>query len=243
MEQDNNSINEYLKKLRTSSPLILSQKQLAKKLGISSSLLSQVETGSVSVTDKTLKKYSDFFSIPLKNLKSIRDTGSLPSENIDDSNIVDLNQFISEKLKFVNVPYFESISAGIEADLVDESPVTYVPIFLPKNIFSSKKNIVAIKINGDSMNLVIPNHSIALIDKDVESIKSGDIVAYQLDGNNYGLKRFFETTNEIFLVPESTDDSFKKRILNKQELNSSDSIRFNIIGKLIGFYKLNYNGL
>lgn len=46
------------------------------------------------------------------------------------------------------------------------------------------------------MNKIIPNYSTLIIDKGVKP-KNGNIIAYQLDGD-FGVKRFFETENDIF---------------------------------------------
>lgn len=231
MSTNKQAIHKYLKRLRTSIKPIRSQRELATQLGISNGMLSRIETGDVSITDKTLEKYSEVFSIPIEKLQAIRDTNTLPS-SLPDQKEFDLinlkNEFQNYSFKVINVPYFESISAGIEAELTSDSPVEYVPFLVPINKFSSSKNIIAVKVNGDSMNKVVPDQAIAILDSNPE-LKNGDIIAYQLD-NSFGLKHYYKTNNSLILEPDSTNPEYQAKMIPLDELENHS---FNVVGKLV----------
>lgn len=231
MPQHNQAIGKYLKQLRTSIKPVRSQRQLAIQLGISHGLLSRIENGSTVATDKTLAKYSNLFSIPLPELQQIRDTNKLPDSlpKQEEFDVINLkHEFKNDTFKVLNVPYFESISAGIETELTSDYPIEYIPVLLPINKFSSSKNIIAVRVNGDSMNKVVPNHAIVILDTK-PSLTNGDVVAYQLD-NCFGLKHYYTTNNSLILEPDSTNEDYKTKIIPLDELNIHE---FNIIGKMI----------
>lgn len=226
----NPQINSYLKRLRLNAEPFLKQKDLAQKLQLSAPLISRIENGSIDVSDAVLSKYADFFSIPLSKLRAIRD-----DSNSQTSELSPIKDDFFENLESVKVPYFESLSAGMEAELTSNNPLFYIEIPVKKGSYTAKKNLIAIKINGESMNKIIPNHSIAILDTKAEFI-SGSIVAYQL-GNDYGIKRILELSDSIQLIPESTIPSFKIKTIDKYNLTEND---FYIIGKMISFFKTDF---
>lgn len=231
MTKNNSAISKYLKDLRTSVKPIKSQRKLASQLGISNGLLSRIETGDATVTDKTLEKYSDVFFIPLQELKKIRDTNTLPDSlsNQKEFDVINLqSEFQNDVFKIVKVPYFESISAGNEAELTNDNPIEYIPFLLPINKFSSPKNIIAVRVNGESMNRIVPNKAIVILDTNPE-LKNGDIIAYQLD-NCFGLKHYYKTNNSLILEPDSTDLEYQTKMIPLDELNAHS---FTVIGKMI----------
>ncbi len=120
------------------------------------------------------------------------------------------------------------LSAGIFSEPPEyqdlEENIVYVPIkFLPR-----KKRLAAFKVNGESMNNVIPHGSIAIIEDTYNNaipIKNGDIIAVAW-GNDMTLKRFYDDGDKIVLSPDSTLKSFTPIILDKSEY-------ITIIGKLV----------
>ena len=67
-------LNEALKQIRLFHQL--KQADLASKLNISKSYLSEIESNRKSISMELLKKYADYFSVPMSSLM-------LFSENID----------------------------------------------------------------------------------------------------------------------------------------------------------------
>jgi transcriptional regulator with XRE-family HTH domain len=59
-------LNKALRLMRVFNDL--SQKELAEKLGISKSLISEIESGKKNSTIELLNKYSNFFDIPVSSI-------------------------------------------------------------------------------------------------------------------------------------------------------------------------------
>ena len=81
----------------------LKQKELAEKLGISKSLLSEIESGKKTPTLSVLNRYAEVFQVPVSSIIFF-------SENINsDVDVENLQTFISPKIitlmKFVAEPY------------------------------------------------------------------------------------------------------------------------------------------
>ena len=229
-------INDFLKHLRKKNKL--TQIELAKKLETTNITVSKIENNTIP-SDKMLKKYSILFNVDLSKLMTLKTKENIEKirNDIKEENDANNNKFHQELISFENfikdydivkIPYFESVSAGIEHSLVEDYPIEMMTMVLKKGTYSNLDALVAVKVNGESMNRIIPNHSIAVIDKKA-MIKNNDIIGYQL-GSDYGLKRFEDAGDSILLKPESFSDDFKDRIIPKEAV---DDLEFMIIGKVI----------
>ncbi|MEK4883627.1 XRE family transcriptional regulator [Bacillus sp. FSL W8-0223] len=137
---------------------------------------------------------------------------------------VSLDEFLELKIKEpsteyvvgnVNkaIPLYGSIAAGALAtvEAVTEKNIQYIN--LPKIMlgkYASNKNLFALKVNGESMNKVIPNGSYVIckpIDK--YEVKDDDIVIFSYD-REYSMKRFRldEENGLLIFSPESSDKRF-----------------------------------
>lgn len=227
------NIHTKLKSLRKEKKL--TQAELANIFGVAKQTISRIENN-VIPSDKILEQYSSFFNIPLSELMTLKVQDKVKNFQLKDNilqnkelgaEFITLKSFLKEN-DVLAVPYFESISAGVEHELVEDFPMTIIEIPVKKGSYSQSNNIISVRINGESMNKVIPNHSIAIIDKGA-NIKSGDIIAYQL-GSDYGIKRIIENDESIKLQPESFYPEFKEKLLLKENI---EDIEFSVIGKLI----------
>lgn len=228
----NIDLSAFLKQLRTKKKL--TQQELAEKLDVTKMAISRYENNH-SPSDKILLRYSQFFNINYSELWAMKTKNQIDEMNkeIDENNnldyfeVVEIQNFLKDH-DIVKIPYFESVSAGIEQGLVSDYPLEMMTVVLKKGTYSNLKALVAIKVNGESMNRVIPNHSIAIIDKQAH-IKNNDIIGYQLSGD-YGLKRFEDAGDSILLKPDSFSKYFKDKIIPKEAIND---LEFMIIGKVI----------
>lgn len=107
--------------------------------------------------------------------------------------------------------YPTSISAGLP--IVAESVTEYdvekinIPDYLMGK-WAGNNDIFFTKINGDSMNKIIPDQSLIAV-KPIEQheLKDGDIVVYS-DNHEYAVKRFYRDGEKLIFKPESNDTSF-----------------------------------
>lgn len=115
-----------------------------------------------------------------------------------------------------------TISAGIP--MIAEPVTNYdaEKISIPDSMmgkWAGSKDIYITRVNGESMNLVIPDQSlIAVKPMDVSELKNGDIVIYNYD-NEYAVKRFYKQNDKVVFRPDSSDLSFTDLVIDNNELD------------------------
>lgn len=204
------NIGKLLKHRR--EQLSLSQQEVADAVGVSKSIISRWESDEVkSMGVDKVKKICEALSL---------DPMSLINNNIDTT---------SNSLAFSEYPYIPNpVSAGIPQSI--EGIMELPQIAIPDEIlgkYAKNKNIIIMKVNGESMNRVIENGSIigVLTKVDRYNLKNGDIVVFNHE-YEYSLKRFYNLGEKIVFKPDSTDMRFTDIVYN-----SDDNIE--IIGKVI----------
>ena len=120
----NIDLSVFLKQLRTEKKL--TQQDLANEFGITKNSISQVENGR-NISDKMLLRYSNFFNISYSDLWAMKTKNQIDEMNqeIEKNNqqdyfeVVEIQSFLKDH-DIVKIPYFESVSAGIEHSLVED---------------------------------------------------------------------------------------------------------------------------
>lgn len=143
---------------------------------------------------------------------TVEELGEMASRGLG---LDEINQFVKEssvpyKTGKLELPIYGGIAAGALStiDPVTQRNVEYIT--LPKTLlgkYSDSKGLFALKVNGESMNKVIPNGSYVAC-KPIEAIdelKDDDIVIFSHD-NEYSMKRFRRDEENRLLIfsPEST---------------------------------------
>src|SRR5699024_4397705 len=109
------------------------------------------------------------------------------------------------------------ISAGLPNDV--EAITQADKITLPDDLmgkYAGNKDIFITRVNGDSMNKIIPHNSlIAVRPVPLENLKTGDIVVYRKD-SEYAVKRLIIDNDKFIFKPESTDDRFYDDVVNNE---------------------------
>lgn len=97
--------------------------------------------------------------------------------------------------------------------------------------YSGKSNIIISRVNGESMNRVLPNGSLIAIEKvdSIFDIKNRDIVVFQ-DCGDMEIKRFYNNKEKktIIFTSESTNKSFYPTNYSYNDLSN-----IKIIGKVV----------
>ena len=110
----------------------------------------------------------------------------------------------------ISLPLYGDIAAGALSTVepVTKDNVEYIT--LPKNMlgkYANRRDLFTLKVNGESMNKVIPNGSYVVCKPiEIEELKEDDIVIFSHD-NEYSMKRFRrdEENHLLLFSPESTD--------------------------------------
>lgn len=201
-------LGENIRKLRQARGL--TQQQLADIMGASNyTTISKWESGANSPRGGDLVKLSELFNVSVDELLGINDNITLKSD-----------------YKYIPT----AISAGVQSDVeaITECETITIPDVIMGR-YARDENIFITRVNGDSMNKVIPHNSlIAVRPVSLESLKNGDIVVYSCDGE-YALKRFYKKGNKLIFRPDSTDVSFTDLVIDLEN-NESD---IQIHGKVV----------
>lgn len=217
MTENNNEIEEklriklgnYIEELREKRGYTFNQ--LALKSGVNVKSLNEIKFGkSKKVNPFHLQKIAKALNIDYKELYRI--VGYLDEEKKEIVGNIDLD------LEYKKVPLYGSISAGYgacESDVIDYIALPIV------NAFSG--DVFAVRVNGDSMEHTIENHSIVFIKRDSE-VANKKIGAFLLN-NEALLKRYYVTDSGIFLRSDNRE---------YPDIRVKDHDDFVVVGKYIG---------
>lgn len=201
----------YFRRLRE-----LSQDDIAKKLGYKSfTTIQKWETG---MAEPPVGKLYELAAILRVNIMDLLD--EKPNDSIASAP--------SSSYKFVPA----SISAGelTNIDSINFMNNVTIPDFIMGH-YAGNKNIILMRVNGESMNKVIPNGAViaVLTDVDLCDIHDGDIVVIK-NGGEYTVKRFYNDTEhqEFVFKPDSSILSFRDIIFG---YDASDDLY--LVGKVV----------
>ncbi|WP_077317622.1 LexA family protein [Virgibacillus proomii] len=168
------------------------QKDLANYLNTSETSVSNWVKGYKYPRIGNIQKIADYFGVKKSDL--IEEKGKNPV-------------FTTTKYPFLPV----SVAAGLP-EVVD--PVTednIETISIPDAImgkWAGSDDIYIMRVNGESMNKIIPNHSLIAVKKiDISNLQNGDIVVYS-NHYEYSVKRFYKFDDRLVFKPHSTDVSY-----------------------------------
>lgn len=212
-------IGERIKQARLK--IGFSQEELAFKVGFASrSSVSKIEKGEQDIPRLKLIEIAKALNVSISQL-------------LDTSEVIPVTNIDSHMHYFLNA----SISAGypLTVDSVGKLPTVSIPdIFLGK--YAKNKHILIMRVNGDSMNKIIPNGSYIAVKTniDVLSVSNGDIVVANVEGadNGYTIKHIYkdDTNNRVILRPNSTNPIHTDIIIS-----SAESQRLYIVGKVVAY--------
>jgi len=209
------AIKENIKKLR--DKFGLTQQDLAEIAGVTNKAVSAWESGLSEPRMGAIERISQKFGIKKSNLIE---------ENGMDNLHLDIPKEATKTVgRSTEVPLYGSIAAGVPLEML--AIEEYVEI--PKNLADRYPGAFLLRVNGDSMNKIVPNGVYALIDP-TEEIKSGDIAAVAVNGYDATLKRFFKLQNAVALEPDSYDPKYEAKLYNHEEAST-----LKVIGKMVWF--------
>ena len=92
---------------------------------------------------------------------------------------------------------------------------------VPISIFQKHPNAFYLKVEGESMNRVLPNESYALIDPAQRDVQDGKVYAISVDSSSATIKRIHVLENEagFELRPDSYDPLFKPAVFKQADQN------------------------
>lgn len=209
-------LNNRLKEMRERAGM--TQQELSERLGITQQSVYYYEKGSRDIKASMLISMASALGCTVSELLGIDSVSGNP---------------ITEQSSMRNVPLLGSIAAGtpIEMRAVDNS----FPV--PARIMEQHPHAFLLRVDGESMNRVLPNGSYALVDPcdDVES--NGKPYAVCVNGYDATIKRVRRLSNGFELAPDSTDPTFRS-VVYDYGIEGTETIT--VIGRVV-WYTLPYD--
>ncbi|CAK1229076.1 XRE family transcriptional regulator [Fructobacillus tropaeoli] len=214
-----------LRQMRKSKGLTIGQ--LSAYTGLNSGFISQVETGKRNTPKiETLDRIAKGLRISHEEILKMAGIFDTIPDNIS-------NQLpISSTPSTVSIPIYGRISAGYpEGAKEDIAGEVEVPNKVSERYSSNE--LIALRVNGESMNKVIPNGTVAILAKvDLCEITNGDICGVIIDGESATLKHVYQYPDRIRFEPDSWLPNFKPFEYSKEDVDNGQP-PIQIIGKLI----------
>lgn len=187
---------ENLKKLRSSRGE--GSVDLAEAIGVAQSTISDWENAKKMPRAGAIEKISEHYNV---NKTDLLIDKAIVREPISQYNVQS------------RIPLFGSIAAGALSTIESVTKENVKSLNISKELLGKHRNnkrLFAMKVNGDSMNKIIPDGSF-IIAKPIEQseIKDDDIVIFSYDGE-YSMKRVWrdEDGKKLVFSPESTSRKF-----------------------------------
>lgn len=237
--------------------LNMSQEDLANKLGYKSrSSINKIEKGENDIPQSKIAAFAKALDTTPGYLMGWEDSVSSISaiaskQFLNKCGITDYDVLKKMHPEKINTIIQGSVTGGIQGYTPPDTPRQYpfipdaVAAGIPCSIegikelptigisdsimgkYAGNKHILIMRVNGESMNKVIPNGSFVAVKTDVtvENLKDGDLVVFGKT-HEYSLKHFYNAGDEIIFKPNSTNPIFRDHVFNKDET-------IKIVGKVI----------
>lgn len=193
-----------------------SQQQLADAIGATQQTIQRYESGARDIKSSVIIKLSEALGVTISYLLGME------SEKID-----------SSPNSFVDVPLYGSIAAGKPMEMVaveGSHPI-------PTKVREKYPDSFLLKVEGDSMNRVLPNGCYALVDPRQTADCNGAPYAVCVNGYDATIKRVRKLNNGFELVPDSNDPTYEKKTYN---YNEPDTDTITVIGRVV-YYVLPFD--
>lgn len=216
-------MNEKLKILRNT--LGLKQDEFGKKIGRTKSAISNYEAGTRQIDNTTIKLICNIFNVNPDWL--LNGTGEMFLDNTSRQ---------QEQADIISIPYYPEVSAaaGSGALVYDENTVKHLQISSAIINISTGDNVCLINATGNSMQPVIDDRDLLLVDLSQKLITDEGIYVIRLD-TTLVVKRVQKILNGVILI--SDNPQYPPRELTADNFNENDAA---VIGKVIAVIK-NFN--
>lgn len=186
-----------------------SQQDLAEKMDTTQQTIQRYESGSRDIKSSVLIKLSAVLGVTISYLLGMENT-SIPSNDM------------------VEVPLYGAIAAG--------TPIEMIPVEnsqpVPSEVRRRYPSAFLLKVEGDSMNRILPNGCYALVDPCDAVEHNGAPYAVCVNGYDATIKRVNKLNNGFELAPDSNDPTYSKQVFNYNEPGTQT---ITVIGEVVYF--------
>ena len=186
-----------------------SQQDLAEKMDTTQQTIQRYESGSRDIKSSVLIKLSAVLGVTISYLLGMENT-SIPNNDM------------------VDVPLYGAIAAG--------TPIEMIPVEnsqpVPSEVRRRYPSAFLLKVEGDSMNRILPNGCYALVDPCEAVEHNGAPYAVCVNGYDATIKRVNKLNNGFELAPDSNDPTYSKQVFNYNEPGTQT---ITVIGEVVYF--------
>lgn len=205
---------------RLKSPITQSQIDLATRLRdlrLNANMSLADVASRIGISKVTLSRYEtlDIVNIPSDNIELLSNVYNVSPSYIMGWDKSEENADTSRQYPFIP----DAVAAGIPCTIEGRKKLPTIGIsdtLMGK--YAGNKHIVIMKVNGESMNRVIPNGSFVAVKTDIKTmnLKDGDLVVFGKE-HEYSLKRFYDIGDKIIFKPDSDDPRFADQVYGKDD--------------------------
>lgn len=185
--------------------------EVSQATGISDKLLFKYEKDIITnIPLDNLEKLCSFYGINPTYIVGWEDNTTKSNENI-------FYKALDTPKQYPFIP--DAVAAGIPCTIEGRKELPTIGIsdaIMGK--YAGNKHILIMRVNGESMNKVIPSGSFIAVKTDIEvkNLKDGDLVVFGKE-HEYSLKRFYDANDRIIFKPDSSDPRFTDHVYNKND--------------------------
>lgn len=218
------NISEYIKKYRQDNHMTM--QEFADRAGLSKGYISQLENAysfrkdgkGIIPSIYTFQNLANAMDMNVNDLISTVDSEiSLTGKDIlDEVNPVSMDKIVFDD--YFPLHYCTNLSAGSFDEILEAEAdaVVYVPI----KFQGRRRKLLAFQVNGTSMNNVIEDHSIVVVENtstDGINYKDGTIIVAYCDGLVTVKRLYRQSGGNITLAPDSSDKTHLPIMINTAE--------------------------
>jgi len=188
----------------------MTQRDLAKELGISNGTVAAWESKGTRPTMATMEKLQEIFGVTAGELFTPHITAR------DDSD------FSSQELRV-----FGRIAAGVPIEMMEGD----FGFPCPTRLINRYPKAFFLQIEGESMSRILPNGCYVLVDPEQrEPVINSSVYAVCVNGYDATVKRVRQLANGVELIPDSLDPTYHAQIFDS---TVKDTETITIIGKVV----------
>lgn len=196
----------------------LTQEEFGKVAGVSAMAVSQWENDRSVPRMGVVQRIAEHFGVSKGVVLGEEPPRAVPGE-------------VRYAVTSLTAPVYGNISAG---DALEMLPV-YDEAYVIPPIAESHPDGFFLKASGDSMDKIMPDGSLVYFDRSAQ-VRSGDIVAVTVNGDDATMKRIFFAGDTVVLHPESTNPAHRDRSIDAAD---PDAPQVRILGKAVWHYLVN----
>ena len=193
----------------------LSQTKLANAVHKDYSVIATYETGKNRIPVDVLLRIANYFKIPMTKFLKLDDSDI---DLIPYTNHNEIYDSLSESVEFQKLSVYSEVGAGNFVDFSDYNPIT--EFYIKKEFY--RKNMVAVKVKGDSMSPTIKKNGYIGVDINDREYVEGEIFAVRVPNEGVTVKRVIIYRDQKKIILRSDNSFYGDRELSVEYVDEEN---------------------